>query len=268
MPKSADTVVVDANAIHGVLFDTDGVMTDTASVHFAAWKGMFDEFLARQCSSSRTAFRPFEYRDYLVYVDGKSRYDGVRSFLQSREIELADGDPSDDPALETVCGLGNRKDRRLLEMLRERGVRRFESSVRLVLELRGRGVRVAVVSASRNMQRVLDSAGIRSLFDASVDGIDSEQLGLAGKPDPALFLEAAARIGVPPAEAAVVEDATAGVEAGRRGGFALVLGVSRSGDADGLIEHGADFVVADLADVHVVGHAPPQGPDERPDAAL
>ncbi len=259
--------MVDAGAIRGVVFDTDGVMTDTASVHFAAWKEMFDQFLATRSSTSGAPFRPFEHRDYLHYVDGKPRYDGVRSFLQSRGIELPDGDPSDRPQRETACGLGNRKDQLCLEMLRERGARRFESSVRLVRELRGRGVRVAVVSASRNMQEVLDSTGIQNLFDASVDGVDSERLGLAGKPDPALFLEAAARLGVTPAEAAVVEDATAGVEAGRRGGFALVLGVSRSGDAEDLLEHGADVVVADLAEVQVLGHAPPQEPGERPESA-
>jgi alpha,alpha-trehalase len=256
--------VIDAAVIHGVVFDTDGVMTDTASVHSAAWKEMFDEFLARRSEGPGDSFRPFEHEDYLRYVDGRPRYDGVRSFLRSRGIELPEGDPSDPPERETVCGLGNRKDQRFLEVIRERGVRRFESSVDLVQELRGRGVRVAVVSASRNMREVLDAAGIRDLFDATVDGVDTERLGLAGKPDPALFLEAAARIGVDPAEAAVVEDATAGVEAGHRGGFALVIGVGRSGDPDALLEHGADVVVADLAEVRVTGGRAPD-PDAPTD---
>lgn len=250
--------MLDAGTIQGVVFDTDGVMTDTASVHSMAWKEMFDEFLARRAESSGEPFRPFEHGDYLRYVDGRPRYDGVRSFLLSRGIELPEGEPSDPPERETVSGLGNRKDQRFLEMIRERGVRRFESSVDLVRELRERGIRLAVVSASRNMREVLDAAGIRDLFDAAVDGVDTERLGLAGKPDPALFLEAAARIGVDPAEAAVVEDATAGVEAGRRGGFALVIGVSRSGDPAALTEHGADVVVTDLAEIQVVGHARPE----------
>ena len=263
VPRQAETAVIDAGTIHGVAFDTDGVMTDTASVHSAAWKEMFDEFLARRAESSGERTEPFEHGDYLRYVDGRPRYDGVRSFLRARGIELPEGDPSDPPDRETVCGLGNRKDQRFLEMIRNRGVRRFESSVDLVKDLRGRGVRVAVVSASRNMREVLDAAGIRDLFDATVDGVNSERLGLAGKPDPALFLEAAARLGVDPAEAAVVEDATAGVEAGRRGGFALVIGVGRSGDPDALLEHGADVVVSDLAEVRVTGR-PPRDPDAPP----
>ncbi|MFL5799431.1 MAG: HAD family hydrolase [Actinomycetota bacterium] len=266
MPSPADAVVIDAGTIHGVVFDTDGVMTDTASVHSAAWKEMFDELLTRRAQSSGEPFRPFEHEDYLRYVDGRPRYDGVRSFLRSRGIEVPEGDPSDPPDRETVCGLGNRKDQRFLEVIRKRGVRRFESSVALVEELRRRGVRVAVVSASRNMREVLDAAGIRDLFGATVDGVDSERLGLAGKPDPALFLEAARRIGVDPGEAAVVEDATAGVEAGRRGGFAMVIGVGRADDPEALLEHGADVVVADLAEVRVTGGRPRDAatPDSGP----
>jgi beta-phosphoglucomutase family hydrolase len=241
-----DRPVVPLDRVDAVVFDTDGVLTDTASVHEAAWKRLFDDYLRRRADRLGEPFRPFEERDYLLYVDGRPRYDGVANFLASRGITLPWGDPSDPPERETVCGLGNDKNRRFVAQVREQGVRAFPASVAFVRELRARDVRAAVVSASRNMRVVLDAAGIRDLFDVEVDGEDAARLGLPGKPDPALFLEAARRLGVPAARAAVVEDALAGVEAGRRGGFGMVVGVDRVGQAAALRERGADVVVDDL----------------------
>ena len=246
MPADLEEVRRGLLALEAVVFDTDGVLTDTASVHAAAWKRLFDEYLRERSARLGEPFRPFEQDDYLRHVDGKPRYDGVAGFLASRGISLPWGDPADPAGRETVCGLGNAKNRWFLDHLREHGVAAFPTSVALVRELRGRGVRTAVVSASRNMGSVLDAAGIRGLFDTEVDGEAAARLGLAGKPDPAIFLEAARRLGVTPARAAVVEDALAGVEAGRRGGFGLVIGVDRAGQAAALRERGADVAVDDL----------------------
>jgi beta-phosphoglucomutase family hydrolase len=237
------------DGLEAVVFDTDGVLTDTASVHAAAWKRLFDEYLALRTSRGQEPFRPFEQADYLRSIDGRSRYDGVAGFLASRGIQLPWGDPRDPPDRETVCGLGNAKDRSFLAHLRDRGAQAFPSSVAFVRRLRERGRRTAVVSASRNMVAVLDSAELRDLFDVEVDGVEAERLGLAGKPDPALFLEAARRLGVTPGRAAVIEDALAGVEAGRRGRFAVVVGLDRGGQAAALAERGADVVVTDLGDL-------------------
>jgi alpha,alpha-trehalase len=232
-------------AIDAVIFDMDGVVTDTARVHAAAWEELFDAYLAERAPGSA----PFSDHDYRRYVDGKPRYEGVRSFLASRGITLPDGDPSDPPDRETVCGLGNRKDAAFLDRLHRDGADPYDSTIALVRTMRARGIRTAVISASRNMKEVLASAGVGPLFDAAVDGVEAERLGLPGKPDPAVFLEAARRLGVPPARAAVVEDALAGVEAGRSGGFGLVIGVDRTGHADDLRAAGADIVVADLTEI-------------------
>jgi beta-phosphoglucomutase family hydrolase len=245
--------------LDAVVFDTDGVLTDTASVHAAAWKRLFDEYLAQRATRLGEPFRPFEEADYLRHVDGRTRYDGVAGFLASRNISLPWGDPSDPPDRETVCGLGNAKDRFFVAHLRDHGARAFPSSAAFVRRLRAAGLPTAVVSASRNMVAVLEAAGLRDLFDAEVDGVEADRLGLAGKPDPALFLEAARRLGVAPARAAVVEDALAGVEAGRRGGFGLVVGVDRGGQAAALAERGADLVVDDLGALDVQGGAVRQG---------
>lgn len=244
--------------VDAVIFDLDGVITDTASVHAAAWKRMFDRFLADRPEREEEDHRPFSDEDYYLYVDGKPRYDGVESFLASRGIPLARGDPGDTPSAETACGLGNRKDELFLERLRGQGVKSYPSSIVLLNRLRASDCRTAIISASRNCVDVLDAAGIADLFDAKVDGIDAGELGLKGKPDPAVFLEAARRLGVGPARAAVVEDALAGVEAGRRGGFALVIGVDRSGHGRELREHGANTLVGDLGEVRVSATA-----DER-----
>jgi HAD superfamily hydrolase (TIGR01509 family) len=241
------------NGLEAVVFDTDGVLTDTASVHAAAWKRLFDEYLALRVSRGQVLFRPFAEADYLRWIDGRPRYDGVASFLASRGIQLPWGDPSDPSDHEMVCGLGNAKDRSFVAHLRDHGATPFPSSVAFVRRLRERGLRTAVVSASRNMVAVLDSAGLRGLFYVEADGVEADRLGLPGKPDPALFLEAARRLGVAPGRAAVVEDALAGVEAGRRGGFGLVVGVDRGGQAVALAERGADVVVTDLGDFILEG---------------
>lgn len=234
----------------GVLFDLDGVLTDTAQVHATCWKRMFDEFLHNHASRTGEPFRPFEIAtDYKQYVDGKLRYEGVRSFLESRGIDLPYGEPDAPPDDNTICGLGNRKNALVGEILASEGVVVYEGSVAWVRHLRGLGVKTAVVSASRNCQAVLEAAGIGALFDVRVDGEVADRLGLAGKPEPATFLEAARKLGVAPGRAVVVEDAIAGVQAGRAGAFGLVIGVARKGDAAALQENGADVVLTDLGDL-------------------
>jgi beta-phosphoglucomutase family hydrolase len=233
------------DAIRACLFDMDGVLTETATIHAAAWKEMFDAFLER-----RGASPPFdEVRDYDDHVDGKPRYDGVRSFLASRDIELPEGSPDDPPDAETVCGLGNRKNELVQKLIRERGVDAFPGSVRFVHAARDAGLRTAVVSSSANTREVLKAAGIADLFETVVDGHAVEDRHLHGKPAPDTFLAAAKELGVPAAEAAVFEDALAGVEAGRAGRFGYVIGVNRGDEADALREHGADVVVDDLAEL-------------------
>ena len=235
-----------------MIFDMDGVITDTASVHAEAWKRLFDEYLRERAVRTGEPFVPFDADgDYRRYIDGKGRFDGVRSFLASRRIELPEGDPNDPPDRETVCGLGNRKNEMFLEHLRHHGAQPYPSTVALVRELQTRGIGTAAISASRNMTEVLDAAGLGDLFTVKVDGTDLDELGLPGKPDPAMFLEAARRLEVDPPQAAVVEDALAGVEAGARGGFGLVVGVDRTGRADALRAAGAHVVVSDLAELRL-----------------
>jgi trehalose 6-phosphate phosphatase len=236
--------------LDAVIFDMDGVVTETAVIHAGAWKQLFDEYLRERAGRTGEPFEPFDAdRDYRRYVDGKPRSDGVRDFLASRGIRLPEGTPGDAGDAETVCGLGNRKNGYFLRRLRAGGVRPFPSTVDLVRRLRERGIRTAVISASANMGEVLRSAGALELFDATVGGRDADRLGLPGKPDPSVFLEAARRLGVEPGRAAVVEDALAGVEAGRAGGFAVVVGVDRGGHPDALRAAGADLVVSDLAEL-------------------
>jgi alpha,alpha-trehalase len=247
------------DALEAVVFDTDGVLTDTASVHAAAWKRLFDEYLALRTARGQEPFRPYEEDDYLRSIDGRPRYDGVSGFLASRGIQLPWGDPNDPPDRETVCGLGNAKDRSFVAHVRDHGATPFPTSVAFVRRVRERGLRTAVVSASRNMVAVLASAGLRELFDVEVDGVEADRLGLVGKPDPALFLEAVRRLGVSPGRAAVVEDALAGVEAGRRGRFAVVVGLDRGSQSAALAERGADVVVTDLSDLVLEGAAVGRG---------
>jgi alpha,alpha-trehalase len=235
-----------------VVFDMDGVITDTARVHARAWKEMFDAFLRQRAARSGEPFRPFDSEtDYRRYVDGKPRYDGVRSFLVSRGIVLPEGTPADAPDRETVCGLGNRKNALVRERLRAEGAARFDDAVDLIRRLHGVGIRTAVISASRNAREVLAQARVDTLFEARIDGIVAAELGLAGKPAPDVFLEAARRLDARPEEAAIVEDALAGVEAGRAGGFRWVIGVARSRQGDALRRAGADIVVSDLSEIAV-----------------
>jgi trehalose 6-phosphate phosphatase len=231
-----------------VLFDMDGVVTDTARAHAAAWKQLFDGFLRARAEAGGEPLVPFDQdRDYRAFVDGKPRYEGVASFLAARGIELPWGDPADPPGDSTICGLGNRKDRLFNDWLAAHPAPVFPTTVALVERLKGAGIKVAIFSASRNAEAVLKSAGLRELFDLKLDGADAAREGLAGKPDPAVLLAAAERLGAPPERTAVVEDAQAGVEAGRRGGFGLVIGVDRDGSGQALRDKGADWVVHDLA---------------------
>jgi alpha,alpha-trehalase len=236
-----------------VVFDMDGVVTQTATVHAAAWKALFDSFLEDRARRTGEPFRPFDLEaDYLPYVDGKARYDGVRDFLASRGVTLPWGAPSDLPDADTICGLGNRKNDYFLRIVAEQGVKPFPTTVALIGLLHEADVATAIISASKNTSAILAAAGVAGLFAEQIDGGVAEQLGLPGKPDPAVFVEAARRLGVAPPRAVVVEDAEAGVEAGRRGGFGLVIGVDRSDHAQALKAHGADVVVKDLAEVTVV----------------
>ncbi|MGI9032662.1 MAG: HAD family hydrolase [Acidimicrobiales bacterium] len=236
--------------LDAVIFDMDGVVTETATVHAAAWKKLFDEYLQERARETGEPFVEFdEETDYERYVDGKNRYDGVRSFSESRGITLPEGTPDDPPDRETVCGLGNRKDGYFNAWVKDKGVRAFPTTVKLIEDLKKRGVRVAIVTSSRNAGVVMDAAGVADLFEAKVDGRDAAELGLAGKPDPATYLEAAKRLGVEPAKAAVVEDALSGVESGHRGGFGLVVGVARGGQRQALLDAGADVVVADMGEL-------------------
>ncbi len=236
--------------IKACLFDLDGVLTQTAKVHAAAWKTMFDEFLRRWAESHGQEFVPFDpVADYDQYVDGKPRYDGVKSFLDSRGIELPQGTPDDPPSAETIDGLGNRKNEIVLKLIHEQGVEPYEGSVRYVHAVIGAGLRRAVVSSSTNCRDVLRAAGLDGLFDQIVDGVVAEREHLKGKPAPDTFLAGAKAVGVQPGEAAVFEDALAGVEAGRAGRFGFVVGVDRVGQAEALKTHGADVVVRDLAEL-------------------
>jgi beta-phosphoglucomutase family hydrolase len=238
------------DGIRGCLFDLDGVLTQTAKVHDAAWKQMFDQFLRERADQAGQPFRPFDpVRDYEEYVDGKPRADGTRSFLASRGITLPEGDPDDPPDAPTVNGLGNRKNVLLLEMIRTQGVEPYEGSVRYVRAVRDAGLRRAVVSSSANAHDVLVAAGIDDLFEARIDGIVGRREQLRGKPAPDTFLAGAKALGLSAAEAVVFEDALAGVEAGRAGHFGYVVGVDRVGQAEALKAHGADIVVEDLAEL-------------------
>jgi beta-phosphoglucomutase family hydrolase len=232
------------------LFDLDGVLTPTAEVHKAAWEETFNAYLRQRAERAGERFVAFDPGpDYQTYVDGKARADGVRSFLASRGIVLPEGAPDDPGSAETVNGLGNRKNVVLLQRLRERGVAAFPGSVTYLKAAQAAGLRRAVVSASANCREVVEAAGIADLLEVRVDGVVARQRGLRGKPEPDTFLAAAEQLGVTPKQAAVFEDALAGVAAGRAGDFGYVVGVDRVGQADALRRHGADIVVRDLADL-------------------
>jgi beta-phosphoglucomutase family hydrolase len=249
-PRALPAVIGLPDSVRACLFDLDGVLTRTATVHSAAWKEMFDGYLRERAARRGERFVPFDpVADYAEYVDGKPRYDGVRSFLAVRGIELPDGEPGDPPDAETVCGLGNRKNEIVLRMIREGGVEAYEGSVRYLEAAREAGLRRAVVSSSANTLDVLLAAGIEGFFQARIDGVVAEREGLKGKPAPDTFLAGARALGVAPDRAAVFEDALAGVAAGRAGGFACVVGVDRAGQAGVLREHGASIVVSDLSEL-------------------
>jgi len=238
------------NAIRACLFDLDGVLTQTAKIHAAAWKEMFDAFLRERAAQTGESFEPFDpVADYDEYVDGKPRYDGVRSFLAARGIALPEGTPDDPPDAATVHGLGNRKNELVLAMIERQGVEVYEGSVRYVRAVRDAGLGRAVVTSSANADEVLAAAGIDDLFDVRIDGVVAAREHLEGKPAPDTFLAAARALEVAPDRAAVFEDALAGVAAGRAGRFGLVVGVDRVGQADELREHGADVVVGDVSEL-------------------
>jgi beta-phosphoglucomutase family hydrolase len=236
--------------VRACLFDLDGVLTDTASVHRKAWKQMFDDFLRRWAEQHHTDFVPFDADDdYFTYVDGKPRADGVRSFLASRKIELPEGDPDDGSDAETVNGLGNKKNDVFLHTVDAEGVKVFEGSRTYLEAVSKAGLGIAVVSSSANTKQVLDVTGLAKFVQQRVDGVTLREQHIKGKPAPDSYLEGAKLLDVPPAAAAVFEDALSGVEAGRAGHFGFVVGVDRVGQADALRQHGADVVVTDLADL-------------------
>jgi alpha,alpha-trehalase len=248
-------VNIDKNQFDAVLFDLDGVVTQTAKVHAASWKQLFDKYLEQR--SGGKDWDPFDIAtDYVRYVDGKPRYEGVKSFLESRGIDLPWGTPEDSPDEETICGLGNRKNSFFHEMLEKDGVTVYESATTLIAMLREKGFKTAVVTSSKNCVAVLEAAGLKDLFDARVDGTHIESEGLKGKPDPDIFLKAARELGTSPQRAVVFEDAESGVAAGKKGGFGLVIGVDRTGHGDELLRRGADRIVTDLSQVTVNGERP------------
>ena len=238
------------DTITACLFDLDGVLTKTATLHAAAWKQMFDEFLAARAKQAGAEFVPFDsHDDYDTYVDGKPRLDGTRDFLASRHIDVADGDESDPPGAPTIHGLSNRKNELVLERIRTDGVETYPGSVDYVRKVRAAGLKTAVVSSSANTLDVLETTGMTDCFDARIDGVVAKERHLKGKPAPDTFLAGAEAVGAAPTQAAVFEDALAGVAAGRAGHFGIVVGVDRVGQAENLRRNGADVVVDDLSEL-------------------
>jgi alpha,alpha-trehalase len=246
---------IDAAVIDGVVFDLDGVITRSESVHHVSWEQLFNEYLEDRSARLEEPFEPFQPSDYLEFVDGKPRYDGVASFLESRDIFLPWGSAEDFEDAETVCGLGNRKNRYFLKRLETHGIEAYDTSVEFVREL-----------SSRNVNEVLGAAGLLDLFTVRVDGNVADKLGIPGKPDPAVFLEAASRVGIDPANSAIVEDAQSGAAAGKAGGFRMVIGVDRGDQAEELSAAGATLVVSDLGELSVKP-VPPVPRADLPSAA-
>jgi alpha,alpha-trehalase len=239
-------------SLDAALFDMDGVVTDTADAHAAAWKRLFDDYLSERAEGLGIEFVPFDIdHDYRRYVDGMPRYDGAKTFILSRGVELPFGSPDDAPDRETVCGLGNRKDRFFREWLQSHAVRTYPATLALLERMRDCGIKLGVFSASRNAGEVLKRARVLERFDARLDGTDLARLGLPGKPDPAMLLALAEQLGVAPSHAAVIEDAVAGVEAGVRGGFGFVVGIDRGRNADALSSNGASIVVGDAGELRL-----------------
>jgi beta-phosphoglucomutase family hydrolase len=250
MPQPATKHAISRDRYDAVLLDLDGVITDTASIHAACWKQMFDEYLQNRATQRGEVFRPFDIAtDYGVYVDGKPRFDGVRDFLISRGIQLPEGSMDDPPEAETVGGLGNRKNELVNKIIEDVGVEPYEGSVKLLQQLRHQRFKIAVVTSSQNCTVVLKAAKLDHFFDVQVDGNTIHAQHLAGKPAPDTFLMAARLLGVEPSRAVVIEDALSGVEAGSAGNFGLVIGVARKGNAEELRRHGAGLVVNDLSEL-------------------
>jgi beta-phosphoglucomutase family hydrolase len=250
MRRSGRKPAITRDQYDAVLLDLDGVITNTANLHAACWKQMFDDYLRRRAIQRGEEFRPFDLAaDYRLYVDGKPRFNGVRDFLRSRGIRLAEGSPEDPPQAETVCGLGNRKNVLVNKAIGDGGVERYEGTVRLIHQLRRRGFKTGVVTSSQNCSAVLKAAKLDAFFDVQVDGNTIRDQQLAGKPAPDTFLMAARLLGVEPSRAIVIEDAISGVEAGSSGNFGLVIGVARKGNAEELRHHGAHLVVDDLGEL-------------------
>jgi beta-phosphoglucomutase family hydrolase len=244
------THIITRDRYDAVLFDLGGVITDTAKLHAACWKQMFDEYLQKRATQRGEAFRPFDLaNDYRLYVDGKPRFDGVRDFLTSRAIRLPEGSPDDPPQLDTVGGLGNRKNDLVNAVIAHKGVQPYDGSVKLIERLRHDGFKIAVVTSSQNCGTVLKAARLDAFFEARVDGNMMHAQNLAGKPAPDTYLAAAKLLGVEPARSIVIEDAIVGVEAGHTGKFGLVVGVARKGNAEELRQHGAQVVVNDLSEL-------------------
>lgn len=237
-------------AFEAVIFDMDGVITKTAITHAAAWKKMFDEYLQKRAEKLGETFVEFTQNDYLAFVDGKPRYKGVASFLESRGIELPFGDLSDEAGNETVCGLGNRKNDSFNEVIERDGVEVYESTAKLLEELKTAGIKLGVASSSKNCVTVLEAVDLLKVFGARVDGVVSAELGLHGKPEPDIFTTACKMLGAEPSKSIVVEDAVSGVQAGAKGKFGLTLGIARENNEKELAENGADFVVADLEEIN------------------
>ncbi|HDP99707.1 MAG TPA: trehalose-phosphatase [bacterium] len=250
MKKKMSSVNVDA-----VILDLDGVITRTARVHAKAWKQMFDEYLEHRKQREESVFEPFDInKDYPRYIDGKPRYDGVRSFLQSHQIQLPEGYTDDKPGWDSICALGNRKNDIFLELIEKQGVEIFEDSMEKVRQWRAAGLKIAVVSSSKNCKAILKSANLTHLFEVQVDGVVAERLNLKGKPAPDIFLHAAKQLGVEPSRAVVIEDALVGVQAGSAGNFALVVGVDRRNQTEQLRKSGADIIVQTLAELQIFSH--------------
>ena len=250
MPQPSSKREIDRDRYDAVLFDLDGVVTNTASLHAMCWKQMFDEYLRKRAEQSGEAFRRFDVAtDYRLYVDGNPRFDGVRDFLTSRGIQLPEGTPEDSAEVETVCGLGNRKNDLVNHVLSDVGVEPYEGTVQFIHQLRHHGFKIAVVTSSEHCRALLKAAELDTLFDARVDGDTIHAQHLAGKPAPDTYLLAAKLLGVEPARSIVIEDAISGVQAGANGNFGLVIGVARKGNVEELQQHGAHLVVNDLGEL-------------------
>jgi len=245
-----ESVTISRRDFDAAIFDLDGVLTDTAGIHAVAWKSVFDRFLQRWAQERGLPFQPFDIEtDYLNYVDGRPRYDGIRNFLAARGITLPEGSEHDPEGAHTVHALGERKTQLFRQEL-QKGVASAAGAEALLNRLRELGIRTAVGSSSKNTSAILRAAGLDHHLDVCVDGLDAETLRLPGKPDPALYLEAARRLGVEPSLAILFEDALAGVEAGKRGGFKCVVGIDHGQQSTALSRHGADVVIKSLRDVH------------------